>query len=91
MSLQNKIKLGLATAAVVSLFLLPATAQAMRYDMIDVSSNNNYGYWITAQQLINARNQYGIKAIVVKLTEGTTYHWSGARQTLVITMLDIIV
>ena len=82
MRLQNKIKLGLATAAVVSLFLLPATAQAMRYDMIDVSSNNNYGYWITAQQLINARNQYGIKAIVVKLTEGTTYHWSGAKQTL---------
>lgn len=81
MRLQNKIKLGLATA-VVGLFLLPATAQAMRYDMIDVSSNNNYGYWITAQQLINARNQYGIKAIVVKLTEGTTYHWSGAKQTL---------
>lgn len=81
MRLQNKIKLGLATA-VVGLFLLPATAQAMRYDMIDVSSNNNYGYWITAQQLINARNQYGIKAIVVKITEGTTYHWSGAKQTL---------
>ncbi|KAF0341581.1 LysM peptidoglycan-binding domain-containing protein [Pediococcus acidilactici] len=57
--------------AIFMAFLLGnATSQAARMDMVDVSNNN--GYMSTAEY-ISMRNEFGVKAVTVKISEGGTY------------------
>lgn len=70
----NKRKLKaliLMVGAIFMAFLLGnATSQAARMDMVDVSNNN--GYMSTAEY-ISMRNEFGVKAVTVKISEGGTY------------------
>lgn len=75
--LNKKWLLGLTV--LVGLFLVPVTVNAARYDMIDVSNHNGS---ISTSQFVNIRNQYGIKAVTTKLSEGTTYHDWTARSNI---------
>ena len=72
MKFKHTIAVGLALTA----FCLPVMANntqhvdAARTDMIDVSSYNGP---MTYGNYIDMRNNYGVKAVTVKLTEGTYY------------------
>lgn len=49
---------------------LGLNANAARMDMVDVSNNN--GYMSTAEY-VSMRNEFGVKAATVKISEGNTY------------------
>ncbi|WP_370923656.1 GH25 family lysozyme [Lactiplantibacillus plantarum] len=49
---------------------LGMNASAARMDMVDVSNNN--GYMSTAEY-VSMRNEFGVKAVTVKISEGGTY------------------
>lgn len=49
---------------------LGMNANAARMDMVDVSNNN--GYMSTAEY-VSMRNEFGVKAVTVKISEGSTY------------------
>lgn len=49
---------------------LGLNANAARMDMVDVSNNN--GYMSTAEY-VSMRNEFGVKAVTVKVSEGGTY------------------
>lgn len=75
MKFKHTLAVGIALAA----FLVPTTAtvtnnvqhvEAARTDMVDVSSYNGL---MTVSNFTDMRNNYGVKAAVVKLTEGTYY------------------
>ncbi|KAB1953818.1 LysM peptidoglycan-binding domain-containing protein [Lactiplantibacillus plantarum] len=51
-------------------FFLGLNANAARMDMVDVSNNN--GYMSTAEY-VSMRNEFGVKALTVKISEGTTF------------------
>ncbi|MGY5255829.1 GH25 family lysozyme [Lactiplantibacillus plantarum] len=51
-------------------FFLGLNANAARMDMVDVSNNN--GYMSTAEY-VSMRNEFGVKAVTVKISEGGTY------------------
>ncbi len=74
-----KSKHTLAVCIALATFLAPTTAtvtdnvqhvEAARTDMVDVSSYNGL---MTVSNFTDMRNNYGVKAAVVKLTEGTYY------------------
>ena len=69
----NKQKLKapiLMVGAIFMAFLIDnVTSQAARMDMVDVSNNN--GYMSTAEY-VSMRNEFGVKALTVKISEGTT-------------------
>lgn len=53
-----------------------AHADTPRVDMVDMSNHNGQ---MTAPEFVYMRNTYGIKAVVTKISEGTTYHdWTAA-------------
>lgn len=81
MNFKGKIYLALGMG-LVALGLTTTNVNAARTDMIDVSSHNNAGKVLSVDQLTSIRNNYGVKSIVVKLSEGSTYSWSGAQQTI---------
>ncbi|MCG0767267.1 prophage Lp1 protein 58, lysin [Lactiplantibacillus plantarum] len=70
----NKRKLKaliLTVGAIFMAFLMVnVTSQAARMDMVDVSNNN--GYMSTAEY-VSMRNEFGVKALTVKISEGTTF------------------
>lgn len=70
----NKQKLKapiLMVGAIFMAFLMVnVTSQAARMDMVDVSNNN--GYMSTAEY-VSMRNEFGVKALTVKISEGTTF------------------
>ena len=68
MKLKNK--LALTGAAAMAAFLLGLNANAARIDMVDVANNN--GYMSTAEY-VSMRNEFGVKALTVKISEGTTF------------------
>lgn len=72
-------KLLLSLTILVGLFLSLGKVDAARYDMIDVSNHNGS---ISINQFVNIRNQYGVKAVTTKLSEGTTYHDWTARNNI---------
>jgi LysM repeat protein len=76
----KKIFLGVP-AFLIALFLT-INVWAARTDMIDLSSNNNHGKVISSKQFVRLRNNYGIKAVMVKLSEGKTYRWKNAAPTI---------
>ena len=67
---QLKSKLVLSGAALLVAFSFGLSAKAARMDMVDVSNHN--GYMSTAEY-VSMRNEFGVKAVTVKLTEGATY------------------
>lgn len=50
--------------------------------MLDLSDYNNNGQALTTQQFINLRNNYGIKAVTVKISEGQTWNASTAKANI---------
>ncbi|XXO40382.1 GH25 family lysozyme [Lactiplantibacillus plantarum] len=69
---EHKLKaLILTVGAIFMAFLMVnVTSQAARMDMVDVSNNN--GYMSTAEY-VSMRNEFGVKALTVKISEGTTF------------------
>ncbi|MEJ1301011.1 GH25 family lysozyme [Lactiplantibacillus plantarum] len=65
-----KNKLLLTGAATMTTLFLGLNANAARMDMVDVSNNN--GYMSTAEY-VSMRNEFGVKALTVKISEGTTF------------------
>ena len=80
----NKIKQLVITSVVAFLVVIGigGTAHAARTDMLDVSDYNNNGQALTTQQYINLRNNYGIKAVTVKISEGQTWNASTAKTNI---------
>ena len=80
----NKIKQLVITSVVAFLVVIGigGTAHAARTDMLDVSDYNNNGHALTTQQFVNLRNNYGIKAVTVKISEGQTWNASTARDNI---------
>ncbi|MBA3081157.1 LysM peptidoglycan-binding domain-containing protein [Lactobacillus plantarum] len=54
----------------MAVLFLGMNANAARMDMVDVSNNN--GYMSTAEY-VSMRNEFGVKAVTVKISEGGTY------------------
>ncbi|MDN7044852.1 LysM peptidoglycan-binding domain-containing protein [Lactiplantibacillus plantarum] len=54
----------------MAFLMVNVTSQAARMDMVDVSNNN--GYMSTAEY-VSMRNEFGVKAVTVKISEGTTF------------------
>lgn len=68
----NKKKLlGVVATTALFLSLVAPTAQAARTDMVDVSNHNGY---MTVGNFTAMRDQYGVKSVVTKISEGTYYH-----------------
>ncbi|MGJ3873478.1 GH25 family lysozyme [Lactiplantibacillus plantarum] len=65
-----KSKLALTGAATMAALFLGINANAARMDMVDVSNNN--GYMSTAEY-VSMRNEFGVKTVTVKISEGGTY------------------
>jgi GH25 family lysozyme M1 (1,4-beta-N-acetylmuramidase) len=80
----NKIKRLVITFVVAFLVVIGigGTAHAARTDMLDVSDYNNNSHALTTQQFVNLRNNYGIKAVTVKISEGQTWNASTARANI---------
>lgn len=71
MKLKKEIILGVLAFA--SAFFFAVNVHAARTDMVDVSKYNNNGNEITTDQYVNLRNNYGIKAVTVRISAGTNY------------------
>lgn len=67
---QLKSKLVLSGAALLVAFSFGLSAKAARMDMVDVSNNNGY---MSSAEYVSMRNEFGVKAVTVKISEGTTY------------------
>ncbi|MEC5117833.1 GH25 family lysozyme [Lactiplantibacillus plantarum] len=69
---KHKLKAPILTTGAIfmAFFMVNATSQAARMDMVDVSNNN--GYMSTAEY-VSMRNEFGVKAVTVKISEGGTY------------------
>lgn len=57
-------------SALAGVLMFTGVAFGARTDMVDVSNHNGY---MTVNNWTQMRNQYGVKAMVTKLTEGTSY------------------
>lgn len=66
-------------SALSGLMLFTGVAFGARTDMVDVSNHNGY---MTVDNWTQMRNQYGVKAMVTKLTEGTYYQDSTAQTAI---------
>ncbi|MFT9004142.1 MAG: GH25 family lysozyme [Liquorilactobacillus hordei] len=71
--------------AFIAPFIFAISVFAAKTDMVDVSGNNSD---LSTGELVNMRNSYGVKALTVKISEGSTYVWKsnshtqGAAQTI---------
>ncbi|WP_421568667.1 GH25 family lysozyme [Lactiplantibacillus plantarum] len=65
-----KHKIILTGAAMMAAFFLGVNANAARMDMVDVSNNNGY---MSTTEYVSMRNEFGVKALTVKISEGTTF------------------
>ncbi|MFT8555999.1 GH25 family lysozyme [Liquorilactobacillus hordei] len=70
----KKILTGLG--AFIAPFIFAVSVFAARTDMIDISGNNTT---LSQSDFTSIRNNYGVKAVTVKTSEGSTYAWSGAK------------
>lgn len=64
----------IGAVAMAALFCTLSTApnvEAARTDMVDVSNHNDY---MTVGNFTAMRDQYGVKSVVTKISEGTYYH-----------------
>lgn len=65
-----KVLILMVSAIFVAFLMGNTTSHAARMDMVDVSNNN--GYMSTAEY-VSMRNEFGVKAVTVKISEGGTY------------------
>lgn len=70
MTLKNKLIYTLSLL-VAGLFLFATSIQAARTDMVDVSNHNGY---MTVANFKDMLNNYGVKAVTTKISEGNYYH-----------------
>lgn len=71
MNKHNFKTLILMVGAIFITFLLGnTTSHAARMDMVDVSNNNGY---MSKAEYVSMRNEFGVKAVTVKISEGTTF------------------
>ncbi|APX72730.1 1,4-beta-N-acetylmuramidase [Companilactobacillus allii] len=56
---------------IAGLFFCSTNVQAARTDMVDVSNHNGY---MTVSNFQDMLNNYGVKAVITKISEGTYYH-----------------
>ena len=70
----KKILAGLG--AFIAPFIFAVSVFAARTDMLDISGNNTT---LSQSDFTSIRNNYGVKAVTVKTSEGSTYAWSGAK------------
>ncbi|KRM15902.1 Lyzozyme M1 (1,4-beta-N-acetylmuramidase) [Companilactobacillus nantensis DSM 16982] len=56
---------------IASLFLFASPVQAARTDMVDVSNHNGY---MTVANFRDMLNNYGVKSVTTKISEGNYYH-----------------
>nr|WP_052470476.1 GH25 family lysozyme [Lactiplantibacillus plantarum] len=68
--LKLRSKLALTGAATMAALFLGLNANAARMDMVDVSNNNGY---MSTTEYVSMRNEFGVKALTVKISEGGTY------------------
>lgn len=59
------------TALFLTTATVPTQVEAARTDMVDVSNHNDY---MTVGNFTAMRDQYGVKSVVTKISEGTYYH-----------------
>ncbi|MCT1176743.1 LysM peptidoglycan-binding domain-containing protein [Pediococcus pentosaceus] len=57
-------------AIFMAFFMVNTTSHAARMDMVDVSNNNGY---MSKAEYVSMRNEFGVKAVTVKISEGGTY------------------
>lgn len=60
----------LIVSVLAGVLMFTGVAFGARTDLVDVSNHNGY---MTVDNWTQMRNQYGVKAMVTKLTEGTSY------------------
>lgn len=56
---------------IAGLFFCTTNVNAARTDMVDVSNHNGY---MTVSNFQDMLNNYGVKAVITKISEGTYYH-----------------
>lgn len=67
---------GLTIGAGLANHIEPPKIEAARVDMVDLSNNNirsQPGKYIGVDEYVSMRNDYGVKAVTTKITEGTSY------------------
>lgn len=67
---------GLTVGAGLANHIEPPKVEAARTDMVDLSNNNirsQPGKYIGIDEYVSMRNDYGVKAVTTKITEGTSY------------------
>ncbi|MFD1418474.1 GH25 family lysozyme [Companilactobacillus keshanensis] len=70
MKLKNKL-IYIVSLLIAGLFFCTQNVQAARTDMVDVSNHNGY---MTTANFVDMRDNYGVKAVTTKISEGTYYH-----------------
>lgn len=70
MKLKNKL-IYIVGLLIAGLFLFTTNINAARTDMVDVSNHNGY---MTVSNFQDMLNNYGVKSVVTKISEGTYYH-----------------
>lgn len=71
MNLKHKLKDALiAFAMAIGAMLMSGTVFGASLDMVDVSNHNGY---MTTAEYVDMRDNYGVKAVTVKISEGTFY------------------
>lgn len=76
MFLKKRVIVAITTAiSVIAMFFCVTNVQAASTDMVDVSNNNGS---MTVSNFQNMRTNYGVKAMVTKISEGTSFKDSDA-------------
>lgn len=70
MKLKNKL-IYIVSLLIAGLFFCTTNVNAARTDMVDVSNHNGY---MTVANFKDMLNNYGVKSVVTKISEGTYYH-----------------
>lgn len=70
MKLKNKL-IYIVGLLIAGLFFCTQNVQAARTDMVDVSNHNGY---MTVSNFQDMLNNYGVKSVVTKISEGNYYH-----------------
>lgn len=76
----KKSKIIMGTAMLVGLLFGGSNINAARTDMVDVSNHNGN---MTTAEYVSMRNNYGVKAITAKISEGTYYQDPYAKTNIV--------
>lgn len=70
MKLKNKL-IYIVSLLIAGLFFCTTNVNAARTDMVDISNHNGY---MTVSNFTDMRDNYGVKAITTKISEGSYYH-----------------